>query len=322
MVDKAFHKLLTKIVGRDVMKRFRKKHKDDFLDLQREFEVKKRAIKPDLKLKVKLKIPVSLCEMYKRVNSESIMERIERDQDLNGKVNFMADKVMFDCSLFKDLFTFTCEHTVQHLANILRYKATRNVNTILMVGGFSESPMLFGTVKSSFRDKDVLLPDDAGLSVLRGAVIFGHKRKDISTRMSQFTIGFKMYNYYNPKIHPQETEIEQIDREMLVRDCFEKLVDIGQVLPLNEISRKKGVMPTGNNTYFDIHLYASQQPDPIFVHEPGCFKIGEVHVDCKDEKGNVKGATVQLIFGGTEFEVQAIHNVTGKKTKATFSFLD
>jgi hypothetical protein len=77
MVDKAFQDFLIGLVGGDVMKRFQDKHKDDFLDLQREFEIKKMSIKPDLKSKVKLKIPVSLSNkhMNAKKNNETNKER-------------------------------------------------------------------------------------------------------------------------------------------------------------------------------------------------------------------------------------------------------
>ncbi|XP_060584394.1 heat shock 70 kDa protein 12A-like, partial [Ruditapes philippinarum] len=227
-VDKAFQDFLTGIVGKNVMKRFQDEHKDDFLDLQREFEVKKRSIKPDLKSKVKLKIPLSLSDIYKDVNSKSVMEKIEEDEQLNGKVKFMADKILFDSSLFKNLFSFTTDHLTEHLKNILHEETTANTNTILMVGGFSESPMLFEAVKSSFVDKNVLLPEDAGLSFLKGAVIYGHDRKDISVRISPYTYGYKMYDYYNPLKHPKERMFIAKDGQKLVRGCFEILIRKGE----------------------------------------------------------------------------------------------
>ncbi|XP_060559105.1 heat shock 70 kDa protein 12A-like [Ruditapes philippinarum] len=321
-VDNAFQDFLTRIVGRNVMKRFQDEHKDDFLDLQREFEVKKRSIKPDLKSKVKLKIPVSLSDIYKDVNSKSVMKIIEKDEYLNGKVKFMADKVLFDSNLFKNLFSFATDHVTEHLKNILHKEATANTNTILMVGGFSESPMLFEAVKETFKGKNVLLPEDAGLSVLKGAVIFGHSRKDINVRISQYTYGFKMYGPYNPMIHAKEKILVKANGEKEVRGCFIKLTDIGQILSFNEISRKHEAFPRDKYTGFSFKLYASIKKDPTFVYEEGCFKVGEIVVDCKDENGKIGGATVQIMFGGTELEVQAFLLSTGRETKATFCCLD
>jgi hypothetical protein len=43
-----------------------------------------------------------------------------------------------------------------------------------MVGGFSESTILQEHIKKGFPDKNLFIPKEAGLAVLKGAVIFGH----------------------------------------------------------------------------------------------------------------------------------------------------
>ncbi|XP_060606845.1 heat shock 70 kDa protein 12A-like [Ruditapes philippinarum] len=321
-VDKAFIDFLTGIVGKNVMKRFQDEHKDDFLDLQREFEVKKRSIKPDLKSKVKLKIPVSLSDIYKDINSKSVMENIEKDEELNGKVKFMADKILFDSSLFKNLFSFTTDHLTEHLKCILQEETTANTNTILMVGGFSESPMLFEAVRSSFVDKNVLLPDDAGLSVLKGAVIYGHDRKDISVRISPYTYGFKMYHSYDPLQHPRERMVIKKDGTKKIGGCFGILIRKGEKMSPGIFSSGIPATPSFGYNKYALKLFASKRSDPLFVDEPDSFKVGELHVDCTDNEGNVGGTLVQIMCGGTEFEVQVIHETTLKETKATFNFLD
>jgi hypothetical protein len=46
-VDQAFDEFLLDIVGMETMDRFRNEDKADYLNLCREFEVKKRGIRPD-----------------------------------------------------------------------------------------------------------------------------------------------------------------------------------------------------------------------------------------------------------------------------------
>jgi molecular chaperone DnaK (HSP70) len=49
------------------------------------------------------------------------------------------------------------------------------LSTILMVGGFSECPLIQDAVQAAFPDKRIIIPEDAGMSVLKGAVLFGHR---------------------------------------------------------------------------------------------------------------------------------------------------
>jgi molecular chaperone DnaK (HSP70) len=53
-----------------------------------------------------------------------------------------------------------------------------------MVGGFSESPIMQSAIKEAFSTKKVIIPDEAGLAVLKGAVMYGHKPQTISVRVS------------------------------------------------------------------------------------------------------------------------------------------
>jgi hypothetical protein len=50
-----------------------------------------------------------------------------------------------------------------------------------------------------FPSQRVIVPEDSGLSVLKGAVLFGHKPDFISSRISRFTYGVKVAEKYDPE---------------------------------------------------------------------------------------------------------------------------
>lgn len=76
-----------------------------------------------------------------------------------------------------------------HLKNLFRLKNGRGISTIILVGGFAESPMLLEGIKSTFPEMRTIVPKDAPWSVLRGAVIFGHDPSLIRQRRSKYTYG-------------------------------------------------------------------------------------------------------------------------------------
>ena len=63
-VDDAFRQLLVKIVTDDVFLAFQRDHTDDYLDLFREFEIKKRDITPDKGSKITFKQPSSIKDLF------------------------------------------------------------------------------------------------------------------------------------------------------------------------------------------------------------------------------------------------------------------
>jgi hypothetical protein len=73
------------------------------------------------------------------------------------------------------LFTPTIDSIITLMKNTLSNRSTNDLSTILMVGGFSECPLIQDAVQAAFPGKRIIIPEDAGMSVLKGAVLFGHR---------------------------------------------------------------------------------------------------------------------------------------------------
>ena len=68
------------------------------------------------------------------------------------------------------------------LRTIFQHERCSNVSAIMMVGGFSEADVLQNAVQKAFSDIEVFIPVDGSLSVLKGAVIYGHNPDIVSSR--------------------------------------------------------------------------------------------------------------------------------------------
>ncbi|KAH3788771.1 hypothetical protein DPMN_166919 [Dreissena polymorpha] len=73
-----------------------------------------------------------------------------------------------------------------------------------MVGGYSESPLLAETMREKFPRLTIIVPTDAGLAVLKGAIIFGHLPTSISERVSKYTYGVSSCVPFDKDKHPIE----------------------------------------------------------------------------------------------------------------------
>ncbi|XP_052279264.1 heat shock 70 kDa protein 12B-like isoform X2 [Dreissena polymorpha] len=83
-VDEAFLDFLSEILGADVLEAFRDRHRDDYIDLLREFETRKRAVKPDSDSRVTFKMPISLHELYREVRKAEIRDAVRDHQKYGG----------------------------------------------------------------------------------------------------------------------------------------------------------------------------------------------------------------------------------------------
>ena len=304
------------------MKQFEERHRDDYLDLLRDFEVKKKSIKPDMDDKITFKIPIALHETYREVNGRDFNRNMMSNQELSQSVTFAGDKLRIQPEKVKALFAETCGQIVQHLKSIFRLHEVQRLDTILMVGGFSESPMLQEAIRKGFTNKQVIIPIDAGLAVLKGAVIYGHHPTAIVSRVSRFTYGIRMYTTFKPDEHDAFRKVV-IDGEAHCKDVFDKHVEIGEKVEEGIAFGEKSYVPVRRSgTAIDLNVFTSEEKSPKYTDD--CTKLGSLGVDLTDPEiitYKDKEILVKMIYGGTELGVEAKVVKTGKVVDAKFDFL-
>ena len=74
----------------------------------------------------------------------------------------------------RKLFKESCDSNVRNMKELFSEPASLGTDTIILVGGFSESEILQQAIYKSFPKKRLIIPQEAGLAVLKGAVLFGH----------------------------------------------------------------------------------------------------------------------------------------------------
>ncbi|KAH3842748.1 hypothetical protein DPMN_116252 [Dreissena polymorpha] len=185
-VDEEFKKMLIKLFGGPVFNKFCHDNRADYLFLMRELETKKRTIKPATSRKIMMNAPVELAKLYTEETGESTEDAI-KGSSFAGKLIWRKDKMRLDSSVFKGFFKDCIDKIVQHIRDLLGKPEVKETDLLLMVGGFSESEMMQDAIKNEFRSCRVFIPDDAGLCVMKGAVIFGHRPVAITSRVSRYT---------------------------------------------------------------------------------------------------------------------------------------
>ncbi|XP_063415843.1 heat shock 70 kDa protein 12A-like [Mytilus trossulus] len=172
-IDEAFSTLLSRIVGPKVMEELRKTELEDFIDLFREFETKKRSIRVNQTNKVLVTLPVTLIDLVK--SHRGTMETALKQSGYGDTVTYSKQRIHIMPDAFRDLFKPTIRALVEHLEAMLCQIELRDLKTIVMVGGFSECELVQDKVMERFgRNITIIIPEEAGLAVLKGAVLYGH----------------------------------------------------------------------------------------------------------------------------------------------------
>lgn len=181
-VNASFYRLITDIVGIDVMEAFRLEYEDDFHYLFRAFNGKK-MVKTSEKDYVRIMLPDSLLQtfskkkIWRRYTDALINKVVNSIPKYKDRVCFVHDRLKLDAHTFEGLFNESCNSIIYHLEELLKFPNLKDVSSIIVVGHFADSPVFQVAMKEAFSYKKVIVPQDADLAILKGAVLFGHQHK-------------------------------------------------------------------------------------------------------------------------------------------------
>ncbi|WAR10928.1 HS12B-like protein [Mya arenaria] len=317
-VNKKLFELLEDLFGADVFRKFSAEEKDEQLELERSFEVKKRQ---DGQFSIKL--PARLIELA----GETKMKEIKHSQ----KVSFRKDKLFVDATAVLDIFKETIEHTIVHVSEILQKTDLQNVSTIVLVGGFAESKVLQQEVKSRFNPKKYLLviPQAPELAVLKGAALYGLDESLIRSHRMPYTVGIDAAVEFDEGQHPAKLRHFQ-NGSFKCTGIFKVFIERGtQIQPNTASAEHKFRAPNPEEAV--IELYKSDRDD-IPTYTEDCRRLGKVKLiliaptQADQTKKDVSTTenpmiNVQMYFGDTLVTVKAEEVGTNNSIVAEINFL-
>lgn len=320
-IDDAYVQFLEDILGPGVIDKLKQDYMEDFIDLMRELETKKRGMTTQKIGKINMNVPVQVLDIMKECGTCTKIEEALSKSKYANKIHWNRSKLQIPVDIFTKLFYQTIDGIVEHIEDIYKEPSMDNIDTILMVGGFSECELVHQEIKNRFSDKKVIVPDDAGLSVLKGAVIYGHSPMAISARVARRTYGIQSWPEFREGIHPsyKKVIVKGVPR---CRDVFFKYVEIGQQIEVGHRISQVFMALTSNEDFLECAVYTSTDPDPTFVDDPSCTRAGTLRVPFESQDGEEKREIEEtMVFGETELRVMARDLSNGHLYEATLEFL-
>jgi hypothetical protein len=189
------------------------------------------------------------------------------------------------------------------------------------VGGFAESGIVQETIKSKFSNMRVIIPFDAGLAVLKGAVIFGHAPMVVTSRVCRRTYGMAVTKAFIKGQYPEDRKEFMGNREV-VRNVFHRYMQLGQPTKVGEAVSTVPMSAAKGQSLARVRVFSSKCSCPEFVTERGCSYLGEIIVNIPESEQEEGGTVdVKMTFGGTELSVEALEKKSGKSYRSRFDFL-
>lgn len=324
-VDYEFEKLLCKIFGDDFIDQFKVKRPAAWVDLMIAFESRKRAAAPDRTNPLNITLPFSFIDYYKKFRGHSVEHALRK-----SNVDFVKwssqGMLRMNPDAMNALFKPTVDHIIDHLSDLFQKPEVSGVKFLFLVGGFAESPLLQQAVQKSFGDKcRVIIPHDVGLTILKGAVLFGLDPAVIKVRRSPMTYGVGVLNRYVEGKHPAEKLLLK-DGTRWCTDVFDKFIFVDQSVALGETVKRSYTPAKPSQLLIIINIYSSEKEDVNFISDPGVRKCGTLRLDLTGVEGSpvFSRREIQTImqFGDTEIKATAIDVATSKSVKVNIDFLN
>lgn len=295
-VDLAFENFLEELIGKPAFQRFRNDDKAGYLDLQREFEYKKKSIKPNQSCKVSIKVPMSLVDAFNNVSREDVY--------------LAGNKLRLASEIAVDLIAKPCSYIVSRLKTILDDPKIKGTEIIFMVGGFSASSILQNAVEKVFPSKPIIIPNNAEYAVLMGAVQF-EVNPTITCLICLSTQGISTTSPFEEGVDPEDKKFINDDGNVMCRDRFKKLVEIGQTVFNFERFEEQIITPVSSEQLsVAIPIFRSLNKNPRYTDERDCFSSGTIDIKFPDPKRGINravGVTLYIFSSTMQVEVRDMY---------------
>ena len=290
--------------GEEFITFIRTKRPSIWLRVMQQFEIKKRTFEKDKDLRITIHHGFASCyeEMYGR--------KIDSVSDSEGfRVSANSDFVI-PAEKMKTLFDAVVDGISDQIFNGLnRAKEKQSpVKYIFLVGGFSDCKFVQESIRhieSTYRpETTVLIPMEASLCVLRGAVLYGHNPAFIKSRMSGLTYAIVSERPYK-KDKDDDSRMERVHGKLVVK-YLDAIIKKGDAVPEGTM-RKRTVKIAKSAKSIEKEIYISEQRTVDNPSSSSVRRLGKLVVELlptTTTKNKDKDVEIQFIFGNTELEVR------------------
>ncbi|XP_076088878.1 heat shock 70 kDa protein 12A-like [Mytilus galloprovincialis] len=293
-------KLLRGIFGDKVVTKFIAEHRDDYLELARRVELKKRTVTSDGK--ITLEIERSLIIEAQNFNPDIIAE------EYKDKVKLIRNKLIFSTDVVLQIFKDGIDKIITYVQDLLDQPETKGVSTLLLVGGYAACDLLKDAMKTKFNQLTVICPLDPDLAVLKGAVIMGHMDTAIVGRIAKWHYGIAVLPGPGPSTSTKEE--------------FHTIIRKGQSIKVNAVVTGYDFPIKFNKEEAVIQIYASDEEDPPkVISQDNCRTIGHIRIKLPKSRREAR-LKIGISTSETEFKVVARDEHTGKCFEWVCSFLN
>lgn len=324
-VDNIFVQFLHKLLGGNITEDFVNKHRKDFLVMMREFEYQKRKVTPRTTSYIELKAPSCLQVLCERQQYNDNLASVMYRSVYQGRVKLTGNIIRIDAVISNEFFRATTTEMAKLInRSLITLKTAKDISVLVLTGAFAESEVVQEIMHQELvgksQVKQIIVTPDAGVAVLKGAVIFGNNPGAISCRVNRCTHGLRIARLYNPEMHAPDLRSLSNGVEYVL-DMFSTFLTMGTRVPVGFISHQALTTTIPMQKKIDIDVYQSGLLVNNFVTDNGCESLGKIEYQIPMPSEEARTIYIDFLLGDTDLVLLVIDKKTSFKTKYNYPVL-
>ena len=324
-VNSLFEEYLISMFHQQVIDKVKKDYPLDWSDMMQNFEKIKINIAHTNTDIFPFMLTSSVCNIYKEVLEIDLKDTFENNICSRGAKLVGSRKLDIPKSVINEMLEEVGDNIRKIVSDFLQLQCLKDIDCIIMVGGFSNLDILKKKIESLRRGLSVMVPEQPELAVLKGAISYGWYQAYITRRRSKKTYGTNIRQWFDAVKHDEKYKCINDDGVAFCNGSFDTLVTVNQEIDIfHKVTRM--VFPLQNEqTKVTIVIYGSDKEKVRYVDEPGVEKLGEITIRTPNPDGkNIeeRKVLVDILFGKTEMQAEARYAITGKSLSAVFKYSD
>ena len=322
-VDEAFIKYFCDIFSEEVVESIKQLYPSEFVDMMHDFEqIKRRISLNDRDEIVRLTLPRCVDEVYLDIMNISVQNAFNDNKvDKTRGASLDRFKLQIPRIVILEMIEEVAKSISAHTTFLLNQ--VENLGFIVMVGGFSNSPIVIQEIKDQVPSfLPVIVPENPELCVVKGAVMFGWTPHMFKSRKSKRTYGTNIRRDFRENIDPARLMCYDDDNVKNCKMHFDEWVCMDQDVEIDQMVTKRYTPASHNQKVMNIDIYESEESDISYCDEPGIRKLGNIKIPMTDTTGDKdRKVEVKVRFGHTEFFVTCKDVTTGVVHSSKYDFL-
>lgn len=316
-VDGAFVEFLMKLFGFEIMDKFFQTCKNELLQLQKDFEVKKRTFMPANGQNIVIKLPPMIKKIYE-VNYKQQLQLKVANSEYGELIKLVGDNLHIDVEIMESFYSVVSEQISSHLVKILYSGAMKDMKTLVMAGGFANSVIIQNIIRKKFPDITILMPNEPELAVMKGAVLYGFESAPILYMKSKYSYGVAISMPYNVHEHNDDKKFFS-DGIPLCADLFHRYIELGEEIRIGDFIRTGSIyINREDQRYLSVPVYLSSVASPLYVSDNTCHFLGKIRITLVSNRKQDAPVTVKMALTYTELVVEVTDEGSGRTVRDVF----